>query len=159
MVPSNFNASTTAIFGLSNTTDLGFSASSSSVGTFQFNAGAPAYTFDGFNSLFVRGPGIVNASGHAPTFRGLAEKDVLTFQGSSSAGNAVLYFSGFAQGAFRQNSTAANATITIAEQHGIVEFFDSATAGNANIKVASTSSPVALRFRPSTARPVPRLRF
>jgi autotransporter-associated beta strand protein len=146
VVPSNANASTTAIFGLSNTTNLGFSAAASSVGTFQFTAGAPAYTFDGFNSLIIRGLGIVNASGQAPTFRGLAEKDVLTFQGSSSAGNAALYFSGFSQGAFRQNSTAANATISIVEQHGIVEFFDSATAGNARITVASTASPVALRF-------------
>jgi autotransporter-associated beta strand protein len=146
VVPSNFNASTTATFGLSNTTNLGFSAAASSVGTFQFNAGASAYIFEGFNSLFIRGPGIVNASGQAPTFRGLAEKDVLTFQGSSSAGNAALVFSGFSQGAFRQNSTAANAAISIVEQHGVVEFFDSATAGNAKITVASTASPVALRF-------------
>jgi autotransporter-associated beta strand protein len=151
VVPSNVNASTTAIFGLSNTTNLGFSAATSSVGTFQFTADAPAYAFDGFNSLIIRGLGIVNASGQAPTFRGLAEKDVLTFQGSSSAGNAALYFSGFAQGAFRQNSTAANATISILEQHGIVEFFDSATAGNANITVASTSSPAALRFWQSSS--------
>ena len=151
VVPSNFNASTTAIFGLSNTTDLGFSAAASSAGTFQFTAGAPAYTFESFNTLTIRGLGIINASGQAPTFRALAEKDVLTFQGSSSAGNAALYFSGFAQGAFRQNSTAANATISILEQHGTVEFFDSATAGNANITVASTSSPVALRFWQSSS--------
>jgi autotransporter-associated beta strand protein len=151
VVPSNVNASTTAIFGLSNTTNLGFSAAASSVGTFQFTAGAPAYTFDGFNSLIIRGLGIVNASGQTQTFRGLAEKDVLTFQGSSSAGNAALVFSGFSLGAFRQNSTAANATISILEQHGIVEFFDSATAGNANIRVASTSSPVALRFWQSSS--------
>jgi hypothetical protein len=46
VVPSNSNASTTAIFGLSNTTNLRFSDSSSFVGTLQFNAGAPAYFRD-----------------------------------------------------------------------------------------------------------------
>jgi len=64
----------TATFGASNTTTITFSTTFTSVGTLQFNAGAPAYSFNASgsfifpNSLAITGTGIVNNSSNSPTF-------------------------------------------------------------------------------------------
>ena len=63
----------TAFFGTSNTTSIAFqSFTTTSVGTLQFNPGAPAYSFtteNGFStSISITGTGIVNNSSNAPTF-------------------------------------------------------------------------------------------
>jgi autotransporter-associated beta strand protein len=108
VVPTN-----TAIFGASNTTSIAFQAfTTTSVGTLQFNPGAPAYSFtteNGFStSISITGTGIVNNSSNAPTF---------------IIGNQANIF-------FRNASSAGNATI-ITTAGGLTAFVDSATGGNA----------------------------
>src|SRR3954467_5418832 len=98
----------TASFGASGTTSLTFSTGTS-VDTFQFNPGAPAYTFD-LNGHFLEftGAGILNNSSNSPTIDALG---LLQFDNTATAGNALINntpgsttFTGF--------STAATATIT-----------------------------------------------
>jgi autotransporter-associated beta strand protein len=103
----------TAFFGASNTTSIAFQAfTTTSVGTLQFNPGAPAYSFtteNGFStSISITGTGIVNNSSNAPTF---------------IIGNQTNIF-------FRNASTAGNATI-ITNAGGLTAFVDSATGGDA----------------------------
>jgi autotransporter-associated beta strand protein len=108
VVPTN-----TAIFGASNTTSILFLPfTTTSIGTLQFNPGAPAYSFTTseplFTSISITGTGIVNGSSNTPTF---------------IVGNQANLF-------FRNASTAGNATI-ITNAGGITGFADSATGGNA----------------------------
>src|SRR6266481_1315588 len=103
----------TAFFGASNTTSIAFQAfTTTSVGTLQFNPGAPAYSFtteNGFStSISITGTGIVNNSSNAPTF---------------IVGNQANIF-------FRNASTAGNAII-ITNAGGLTAFVDSATGGDA----------------------------
>jgi hypothetical protein len=78
----------TATFGSSSTTSITFSKVAP-VGTIQFNAGAPAYSFDvSGETLFLSGTGIVNNSSNAPTFS--ATSGGLEFTNTSTAGNAFL---------------------------------------------------------------------
>jgi len=103
----------TAFFGPSNTTLIAFQPfTTTSIGTLQFNANAPAYSFitsDGITtSISITGTGIVNGSSNAPTF---------------IIGNQANIF-------FRNASTAGNATI-ITNAGGLTAFVDSATGGNA----------------------------
>jgi hypothetical protein len=68
VVPTN-----TATFGASNTTSIAFLPFTvTSIGTLQFNPGAPAYSFTTFAPLFtpirITGAGIVNDSSNPPTF-------------------------------------------------------------------------------------------
>ena len=109
-VPTN-----TATFGASNTTSILFLPSFltvNSIGTLQFNPGAPAYSFTTFPPLFteirITGAGIVNDSSNPPTF---------------IVGSQANLF-------FLNASTAGNATI-ITNAGGITGFEDSATGGNA----------------------------
>src|SRR5262245_9675572 len=102
-----------AFFGASSTTSIAFQAlPTTSVGTLQFNPGAPAYSFtteNGFStSISITGTGIVNNSSNAPTF---------------VIGNQANIF-------FRNGSSAGNATI-ITTAGGLTAFVDSATGGNA----------------------------
>ena len=108
VVPTN-----TAIFGASNTTSILFLPFTvTSIGTLQFNPGAPAYSFTTseplFTSISITGAGIVNDSSNAPTF---------------VVGSQANLF-------FRNASTAGNATI-ITNAGGITGFADSATGGDA----------------------------
>jgi outer membrane autotransporter protein len=108
VVPTN-----TAIFGASNTTSIVFLPFTvTSIGTLQFNPGAPPYSFTTFAPLFtsirITGAGIVNDSSNAPTF---------------IVGSAANLF-------FLNASTAGNATI-ITNAGGITGFEDSATGANA----------------------------
>jgi autotransporter-associated beta strand protein len=103
----------TASFGASNTTSIAFQAfTTTSIGTLQFNPGAPAYSFtteNGFSTpISITGTGIVNNSSNAPTF---------------IIGNQANIF-------FRNASTAGNAIITT-NAGGLTAFVDSATGGNA----------------------------
>jgi hypothetical protein len=102
----------TATFGASNTTAITFSHLNTTVGTLQFNPGAPTYTFE--VELFLNGTGIINHSSSSPTF---------------SLINADLNFD--------NTSTAGNATIT---NKGLVGFFNTTTAGNAVINNAVINS-------------------
>src|SRR5271166_5932627 len=99
----------TATFGASNTTTITFSGLHTSVGTLQFNAGAPAYSFNlsGF-ALTITGTGIVNNSSNRPTFT--------TTNGGGTE--------------FVNTSTAGTATITTNDGGGTF-FNDSSTGGQA----------------------------
>ena len=108
MVPTN-----TAFFGASNTTSIAFQPfTTTSIGTLQFNPGAPAYSFTTseplFTSISITGAGIVNNSSNAPTF---------------IIGNQANIF-------FRNASTAGDAII-ITNAGGLTAFVDSATGGDA----------------------------
>ncbi|MEA2819129.1 MAG: hypothetical protein QOJ86_1133, partial [Bradyrhizobium sp.] len=117
-----------ASFGASNTTSLTLSTGTT-VDTFQFNAGAPAYTF-GLNGHFLEftGTGILNNSSNAPTISAVG---LLQFDNTATAGNAIINntpgstsFTGF--------STAGTATITNSGG-GLLSFTDSSAAGSATI--------------------------
>jgi len=108
VVPTN-----TAFFGASNTTSILFDPFiTTSIGTLQFNPGAPAYTFATSSplttSISITGAGIVNNSSNAPTFI-VGNQANIFFRGTSSAGNATI----------------------ITNAGGLTAFVDSATGGNA----------------------------
>jgi fibronectin-binding autotransporter adhesin len=134
---SNWSSGTvptgTATFGSSNTTAITFSKGITTVGEMLFNAGAPAYSFTtpiAFQ-IVITGVGIVNNSSNAPTFS-MTDTEALTFENTSTAGDAIITptFSGNAL--FQNTSTAGNATITNS-LGGFTNFFDTSTAGNATI--------------------------
>src|SRR4051794_36404271 len=118
----------TASFGASGTTSLTFSTGTT-VDTFQFNSGAPAYTF-GLNGNFLEftGAGIVNNSSNAPTINAFG---FLQFDNSATAGNAIINNTPGAT-AFTGFSTAGTATITNSGG-GLLSFTDSSNAGRATI--------------------------
>jgi hypothetical protein len=140
----------TASFGSSSTTSITF-FNPALIGTIQFNAGAPAYSFDiTGETLGLIGAGIVNNSSNAPTFftaGGGAE-----FLNTSTAGNAtiinnagtIFFFNTSTAGIatittnnggttnFDNFSAAANATITT-NNGGITNFTNFSAAGNATI--------------------------
>jgi hypothetical protein len=110
----------TAIFGASNVTAVTISANTS-VGSLQFNAGAPAYSFTllnggpNFSSLAITGAGIVNNSGNIPTFNiNLTHfgDPGLLFMGASTAANALLV-NNEGRIAFADTSTAAILTLIV----------------------------------------------
>src|SRR5262249_25221202 len=83
-----------------------------SIGTLQFNPGAPAYTFSTFPAFFtsisITGTGIANGSSNAPTFTVNNQANIF-FRNTSSAGDAII----------------------ITTNGGLTAFVDSATGGNA----------------------------
>lgn len=88
----------TVIFPNVATTLLTFSQLNTSIGTIQFNAGAPGYAFtivepcDGPcnpQTLNVDGLGIVDDSANAPIFS-LGMGGILNFQNASTAANAII---------------------------------------------------------------------
>jgi fibronectin-binding autotransporter adhesin len=118
----------TASFGASGTTSLTFSTGTT-VDTFQFNSGAPAYTF-GLNGHFLEftGTGIVNNSANAPTINAVG---LLQFDNTATAGNAIINNTPGST-TFTGSSTAGTATITNSGG-GLLSFTDFSTAGNATI--------------------------
>src|SRR3954454_17330611 len=125
----------TASFGTSGTTSLTFSTGPT-VDTFQFNSGAPAYTFD-LNGHFLEftGAGILNNSSNAPTINAFG---LLQFDNTATAGNAIINNTPGAT-SFTGFSTAGTATITNSGG-GLLSFTDSSTAGNATITTNAFSS-------------------
>jgi autotransporter-associated beta strand protein len=135
----------TAIFGASNHTLIAMPFAVTTIGAFQFNAGAPAYTFDLNHAILAfNGLGIVNNSSNAPSFPQF--HGGLAFIGNSTAGNAIITgsetFTGFSDNsragtaqigvdelAFSGNATADHATI----RSGNVSFDNASSAGNATI--------------------------
>ncbi|MFK4722610.1 autotransporter-associated beta strand protein [Bradyrhizobium niftali] len=116
----------TAFFGTSGVTNLSFSAGSTSVGGWTFNAGASNYSFSNSQSLSFTGAGIVINGGSAS----ITNNDTLGFFGSSTAGNASITSIGTLQ--FFDTSTAGSATIANNNTGGVA-FFGSSTAGSASI--------------------------
>ena len=150
----------TAIFAGALPTSLTFSAATTGIGTIQFNAGAPAYTFtlSAGQTLTASGSGIVNNSANAPTVSTFNStinfqngstaanttfnllSSALNFLNSSNAGTANIAMpNDFLPGAvtFKNTASAANATIPhnvgITILGGGVFFMDASTAGNATI--------------------------
>ena len=125
----------TAIFGASNTTSITFSTDTA-VGTLQFDAGAPAYSFElSSNSLELTGTGIVNNSSNVTTINNTGPGGTF-FLNSSTAGNAAITNNVTNGGSveFANTSTAGNATITNnGSGPGATFFVDTSTAGNATI--------------------------
>ena len=119
-----------ALFNTSTMTTIGIQQANTQVGGLQFNAGAPAYTFNvtgtgsGPSSLVIQGNGVADISGNAPTFvasgvaGGLA---TLQFNNASSAGDAVIITNAFGQTIFTGNSTAGVARF-ITNLGGVVDF-------------------------------------
>jgi hypothetical protein len=124
----------TAIFGASAITSLMFSEESTSIGTIQFNASAPAYTFNIDSAkLNITGAGIVNASSFAPTFA--LNGGTTAFFNASSAGSATI-LNNAGRIEFHDASTAENALITNQAGGGAI-FSEASTAGNATIRNVS----------------------
>jgi autotransporter-associated beta strand protein len=122
----------TASFGASSTTSLTFSSADTLVGSMQFNAGAPAYSFAVSNILELNANGLVNNSSNAPTINDLGGGGTF-FENASTAGNATITNNGagsFVE--FANTSTAGNASI-INSNGGGAFFVNTSTANNASI--------------------------
>jgi autotransporter-associated beta strand protein len=115
-------------------------SSTTSIGTIQFIAGAPAYSFAVNLALFeINGAGIVNNSAAAPSF---TNNGAMTFTNASSAGNsAILNNTGGFTLSFTDSATAGNATITT-NPFSLTQFTSNATGGNAQLITFSSLSIV-----------------
>ena len=103
----------TAFFGASNTTSITFQPFiTTSIGTMQFNPGAPAYSFSTFPGLFtsisITGTGIVDGSSNAPTFI-VNNQASLFFRNGSTAGDAIIITTAGGLTAFADSATGGNA--------------------------------------------------
>ena len=131
-----------AQFNTSTITTIDIQQANTQVGSLQFNAGAPAYTFNvtgtggGAASLVILGDGIADISGNAPTFvvSGVSgAPGTLQFRNSSAAGDAVIVTNAFGQTIFSDKSTGHLARL-ITNAGGVVDFSGtSGTAGNNRI--------------------------
>jgi len=120
----------TATFGASSQTTISFSQPDTSIGTMQFNSGAPAYTFM-VHLLEFTDRGIINSSGSAPVFTFSAAGGIV-FRNASTAANAIINNSTSSEIVFGGTSTAANATITNTGNSS-VSFQNTSNAGNATL--------------------------
>jgi hypothetical protein len=144
----------TAFFGTSSISNLTFSAPSTTIGGWTFNAGASAYTFSNANqTLSFNGAGIVINGGSASiTNNG---SGTIVFRNTSTAGNASITNTGGATATiqFLNTSTAGNAAIT---NNRTLSFSDSSTAGNASL--VNNAVVDFSNTRPATP-PLPRTAF
>ncbi len=116
------------------------------VGALQFNAGAPAYTFNitgssGVpSSLLIQGGGVADISGNAPTFvvSGVAGAlGTLQFNNASTADDATIITNAFGQTIFSGNSSGGSARL-ITNAGGVVDFSGtSGLAGNNRVTAGS----------------------
>jgi autotransporter-associated beta strand protein len=128
-------------------TSITFSQAVTSIGTMQFNAGAPGYTFaiSGANTFDVTGAGVINSSSNAPTFTSNGVfSGTINFENSSTAGNADLHIALNGLLSFQNNSNAGTATIanTIggdARFPGNVEFRQNSSAANATFSIVGAN--------------------
>ncbi|MGZ3347436.1 MAG: autotransporter outer membrane beta-barrel domain-containing protein, partial [Xanthobacteraceae bacterium] len=138
--------SDTAQFGTSNATTVNIQQANTQVGGLQFNAGAPAYTFNitgtlGVpSSLVIQGDGVADISGNAPSFvvSGVAGAfGTLQFNNSSTADDANITTNAFGQTIFTGNSTGGFARF-ITNAGGVVDFSGTTgPAGNNRVTVGS----------------------
>ena len=135
-----------AEFNASTITTINIQQANTLVGSLQFNAGAPAYTFNvtgtagGPASLVILGDGIADISGNAPTFvvSGVSGAlGTLQFSNSSSAYDAVIVTNAFGQTIFSDNSTGDRARF-ITNSGGVVDV--SGTFGSAGNKIITAGS-------------------
>jgi hypothetical protein len=126
----------TARFGASNTTTILFQPfTPTTIGTLQFDRGAPAYTFVTaptlFTSIAITGTGIVNHSANAPTFV-VGNQANLTFQNASTAGNANIITNNGGITLFTGTATGGDARL-VANAGGVVDI-----SGIANVNVGGS---------------------
>jgi outer membrane autotransporter protein len=135
-VPATVPTNGTAIFDVSTTTTITFSALHTSVGVFQFNALAPAYSFN-FSSktLTFNGTGIFDQSSHAPSFS--IANGTLTFAsaGADTAGDATIVNT---EGLTLFGGIATAGTALITNNSGTILFQGASTAGDSTITTNST---------------------
>ncbi|MGO4741256.1 autotransporter domain-containing protein [Bosea sp. 2KB_26] len=136
----------TASFGVSNTINLTFSAPTTTIGRWTFDAGASNYTFtNNAQTLDFVGAGIVvNGGGLSITNNGplqflnsssaggagITNNYVLDFRDTSSAGSSAITNNGILW--FSSGSSAGSATITN-PIGAILKFFETSRAGTATI--------------------------
>jgi len=163
------SSSSTAIFNTSSITSL-FLNSATTLDGITFNPGASSYTITtGFSSLTFDGAGIVNNSGKTQTIinGGVVLDPIITFNGTSTAGNAMIvnatagssvqFFGSSSAGTARiinqaddtfvyfgaiesDNVTAANSTIINQGEFSHVSFANNASGGQATIINVSPTS-------------------
>jgi autotransporter-associated beta strand protein len=132
----------TATFDASNTTTIANSLPLT-IRTMQFDAGAPAYTFNVEHGYVITGLGIVNNSANRPVFNINGNVfTTFTFANQATAGNAIININ-FGEGLFfRNDSNAGNAIITnnspLIAPTALV-FTDNSTAANATIITNETA--------------------
>lgn len=119
------NGATTSVSG------TGFRA----IGTMQFDAAAPIYTFTILpgGNLTIGGAGIVSNLSNAPVFNVTSDAQ-LNFNGGSTAGFAAINNSG---AVFFNDGTAGNAIINNNTATSMTIFGGTSTAGNATINNAN----------------------
>jgi autotransporter-associated beta strand protein len=105
----------TASFGASATTTVSV-GSSATLGALQFNAGAPAYTFNVSANLTLNAGGIVDNSSNAPTLN--VSAGTLTFA-SSSTGDATITTSGSAAVALTGTGTSGTSRLVLGAGAGL----------------------------------------
>jgi autotransporter-associated beta strand protein len=129
----------TARFGASNTTTILFQPfTPTTIGTLQFDRGAPAYTFVTaptlFTSIAITGTGIVNHSANAPTFV-VGNQANLTFQNASTAGNANIITNNGGITLFTGTATGGDARLT-ANAGGVVDISALSSGGMTSGSIA-----------------------
>jgi autotransporter-associated beta strand protein len=124
----------TAFFGTSAVTGLSFSAATTTIGGWTFNAGASNYTFTNGQDLVFNGAGIVINGGSAT----LVNASTVNFNNSSTAGAAVIIDNFDIE--FNNNSSAGTANIT---NNSGLDFNNNSTAGNATINNNAFGAAVA----------------
>jgi outer membrane autotransporter protein len=150
----------TAFFGAS-AGDSSHISTTIGLGGITFNPDAQAYSIvvDDGGTLSFNGTGIVNNSANTQTLNimaggavsfgsgtlgdtSVANRETLTFRGTSDAGSATIANNGGGTLNFRESSTARDAAVTNLDK---LNFFDSATTGNAN--VINSGSDAVFNFR------------
>jgi fibronectin-binding autotransporter adhesin len=146
-IPASSSVGTlyTATFGTSSTTTIAVAAPSPPelyVGSFQFNAGASAYTFnvaDGTNLRF-HGAGIVNNSSNAPTFNLNGSSSNLWLGSAAKAGNAIINITNGGDLLLGDTASAENAVINVTGSNSAgIEMFGG-TLGDATVTLAGDGS-------------------
>lgn len=119
----------TATFGTSTVTAIGLGGAALTFDSWTFT-GSTAYTFDIASTQTFTGAGIVNGGNVTIT----TLDGGLDFKNSASAGNVTIDLAdgNFKTSYFRDNSTAANATISISS-NDTIWFYNQSTAANATI--------------------------
>jgi outer membrane autotransporter protein len=135
-----------AQFNASTITTINIQQAGTQVGGLEFNAGAPAYTFNitgtsGVpSSLVIQGDGVADISGNAPTFvvSGVSGAlGTLQFNNSSTADDAVIITNAFGQTIFSGNGNGGFARF-ITNAGGVVDF--SGTSGPAGNSLVTAGS-------------------
>jgi fibronectin-binding autotransporter adhesin len=140
-------AGDTAVFQATTQTAIGIQQANTQISALQFDAGAPAYTFNitgtaanGASSLIVGGAGIVNASSFAPNFvvGGVAGNGgALEFDNAAVATGATLTANAFGTVVFTGTSNAGSATLAV-NSGGVIDFSGTlGPAGDKNVSAAA----------------------